>query len=232
MSGYCALVAFGGFSVTYFVPMLLGQLRDVPPPVHIHGFLFFCWITMFLVQSILIGRGHTTLHRRFGIVGVSLATAMVIFGLMVNLLSNEQRIAAGSLARAYSFGLGGWFAIIAFGTMFALAIKNVKRPELHKRFMLFATAMLLQPAAGRLYRPFAESWGTFLDYPTVFWVAWCTVDVVLVSCLIHDWRSMGRLHSVTLICGGVLLARELLPGPLSGLPVWRATYDTLLLLVA
>lgn len=232
MAGYCALLAFAGFSQTYFIPIAQGQLEDLSPVVHIHGFLFFCWMILFVVQSSLIRVGQKALHRNLGMAAISLATAMVIFGLTVNLLANERRIEIGNLDQAYSLGLGSWMAIIAFATMFSAAIANTRKPERHKRLMLFATAMLLQPAVGRIFRPFISEWGSFLGVPTVFWVAWCTVNAILVACLVYDYRTAGRFHPVTLVCGAVLIARELLPGALSGTTAWRAIYDSLLLLVA
>lgn len=103
-----------------------------------------------------------------------------------------------------------------------LAIANVRRPDRHGRWMLFATCMLLNAPVGRLYRPvFAPG----APWP---WVVFATVDTMLVACLVHDWRTLGRPHPVTFVGGSVLLTVQLFRSTIAATPTWRATYDALL----
>ena len=193
--------------------------------VHIHGVLFFAWTLLFLGQTLLVARGRTVRHRRVGLAGISLATAMVIFGSIVSLLANARRVQAGELERAYDLGLGNTVAMVGFGAMVALAIANVRRPDRHGRWMVFATCMLLNAPVGRLYRPiFAPE----APWP---WLVFATVDTILVACLVHDRRTLGRPHPVTLVGGAVLLAAQLFRSTIAATPIWRMTYDTLLRLV-
>lgn len=224
-AGLCVFFAFAGFSTTYFIPLATGSLREMAPVVHIHGVLFFAWTLLFLAQTLLVARGRTARHRSVGLAGISLATAMVIFGSTVNLLANARRLEAGELERAYDLGFGGILAVVAFGTMFALAIRNVRHSDRHKRWMLFATCMLLNAPVVRLYRP------VFVPGTPPPWLVFATVDAILVACLVNDRRTLGRPHPVTLIGGSVLLASQLFRSPIAGSAVWRATYDTLLRLV-
>jgi hypothetical protein len=221
----CVLFAFGGFSTTYFIPMATGSSREVAPVVHIHGVLFFAWTLLFLAQTLLVTRGRTARHRSVGLAGVALATAMVIFGSIVSLLANARRVQAGELERAYDLGFGNTVAMVAFGTMFALAIGSIRRPDRHKRWMLLASCMLLNAPVGRLYRPL------FAPGPPWPWLVFATVDVILIACLVHDRKTLGRPHPVTLIGGSILVAARFLRSTIAATPLWRATYDALLQLV-
>ena len=71
MAGFCVFVAFGGFTPTYFAPIATGTLREVSLAVHIHGFLFFGWTLLFLLQTTLINRDNKVLHRSLGMMGIS-----------------------------------------------------------------------------------------------------------------------------------------------------------------
>ena len=91
----CLLLAFGGFSHTYFAPMAAGTLRELSFAVHVHGFLFFGWTILFVLQVALIAKDRKSTHRSLGLMGISWATAMVIFGVLVSLLSNAKRFDSG-----------------------------------------------------------------------------------------------------------------------------------------
>jgi hypothetical protein len=117
-------------------------------------------------------------------------------------------------------------AMVSFGTLFALGIAKIKRPESHKRLILFATCMLLNAAVGRLYRPM------FAPMPPPPWLVFVTVDSILVACLVYDWKTRGRPHPVTVAAGSVLVGLQIIRFLVPGTELWRSIYDRLLLLVA
>lgn len=223
MAGLCVLYAFGGFTPTYFMPIGAGTLREVSPAVHVHGFLFFTWTLVFLLQASLVAKGRVALHRSIGMVGISLATAMVIFGLIVNLQFSAAALAGErpiDEARAYALFFGGNMSMLGFGTLFALAIAYLKRPDVHKRLMVFATCMILTAAVSRMWGPlFPDGVPTLLTY--------ATIDVILVACLIHDWRTLGRIHTATIGGGGALLLAQLLRSTAGETDLWRETATVL-----
>jgi hypothetical protein len=225
MAGLCVLYAFGGFTPTYFAPLAADSLREVSPVVHIHGVLFFLWTLMFLAQTWLVSSHRTATHRTLGMAGISLATAMVVFGLIVNLLANSKRMQLGEIEAAYAFGLGGWASVIGFGSLFLLGIRNIRKPDRHKRWMLFATCMILGPAVARLWLPAFN----FEQPPAL--LIFATVNVMFVACLVYDWRTLGKPHTVTLVGGGAVIAKQLLVPAVFTTQVWQTTYDKLLLLV-
>jgi len=221
----CVFFAFGGFTPTYFAPMASGSLRSLNPAVHIHGILFFAWTLLLLLQSTLVASRKVALHRSLGLIGISLASAMVIFGAIVNLSANGARIEAGEIDRGYAFGLIGISQVFAFGIMFAIAIRNISRKDYHRRWMLFATTMILPAAVARLYFPLFG----FGQTPT--WVTLATVNIVPIACVIYDLRTQGRLHNATIIGVPIIVFLQIAARSLDESSVWRITYDGLLSLM-
>src|SRR5260370_33259500 len=78
----CTAVAFLGFAPTYWLPMASGSFSSTPV-VHFHGMLFFAWTLYFAFQTWLAASGRTARPRSLGAIGVSLATALTIFGVRV-----------------------------------------------------------------------------------------------------------------------------------------------------
>src|SRR5437870_7281237 len=87
----CMAVAFLGFAPTYWVPLAAGAFK-ARPIVHIHGMVFFAWTLFFVIQTSLATSGQTARHRATGLIGVSLATAMTIFGTLAAI--NQMQAAA------------------------------------------------------------------------------------------------------------------------------------------
>ena len=223
MSALIVFFAFGGFTPTYFAPMAEGTLREFSPAVHLHGLLFFLWTLLLLLQTSLVARRSMSAHRSFGMAGISLATAMVILGLVVNFQVNEARIEIGEVDIGYTLGFFGTSAVIAFGAMFGLAVKNINRPDCHKRWMLLGTAALLNAPLVRLFSPM---FGGVESVPFALNLA--AYAVVPIACLIYDWRTLGRIHVVTLFGCTILAGRIVLTATITGTQVWRNFYDGLL----
>lgn len=153
----CFLV-FTGFGMTYWIPLAKGAFPAAPPIVHIHGLVFFAWMILLLVQSTLVNSGNVALHRSVGTLGIAHAAVVLYTGALIQLLGLRRVIAEGATGpfdTAY-IALG---AVIGFGFLFTLAIRNVRRPEAHTRLMLFAALPIIPPGVNRFYQvPFG------LDY--------------------------------------------------------------------
>lgn len=216
----CLLMAFGGFTPTYFAPIASGTLREVSFAVHIHGFLFFGWTILFVLQVSLIGKDRKSTHRSLGLVGISWATAMVIFGILVSLLSNAKRYHSGGTELAYIGLLSSTGAMIVFGTMFSLAIGNVRRPDWHKRFMLLATTAILGAASSRLWLPLFE----FERVPMWLWRT--TQDLPILALFVYDWRTLGKPHFVTGVFGTLIIVLHALNVPVASTEVFQVVART------
>src|SRR5215213_3901995 len=144
----CTAVAFLGFAPTYWVPMM-SRSYSASPVVHFHGLLFFAWSLYFAFQSWLAASGKVTRHRAIGMIGVSLATAMTIFGFLVAVNAMKRSAAAGLTDEGIAFAIVPLSGILFFAVVFTLAIANIRRPETHKRLMLLADISLLDAAVAR-----------------------------------------------------------------------------------
>ena len=237
MAGLCMLVAFAGFTPTYWAPVTTGSFTG-PPILHIHGLLFSFWTIFFVAQTALASSGRIERHRAVGLVGVSLATSMVIVGILVSLSGLQHGVALGFGDQAIAFSIVSITGIVLFAGLFIAAVANVRRPDVHKRLMLVATVSLLQAAVGRVFRLFllppeilALPVGEMPPPPVHFTVgAGLAVDLIIVAAMVFDWRTRGRPHPAYLIGGGLVLATQLLRVPMSETAAWRAIANGMLAL--
>ena len=94
MAAVCALIAFGAFAPTYWLQLPAGTFVG-SPLLHLHGAVFFAWVLFLLSQTALAANGHLDHHRAWGLVGISLATAVVFMGLAAALNTLSTALAAG-----------------------------------------------------------------------------------------------------------------------------------------
>ena len=71
-----------GFAPTYFARS--STLPPLSPLYHLHGAVFTSWIVLFFVQTILVARRRTDIHRRLGAAGAVLAFVVLIAGVTVS----------------------------------------------------------------------------------------------------------------------------------------------------
>src|SRR5215469_4673693 len=76
-----ATTAFLGFAPTFWIPMVQGVPERIAV-LAIHGALLFGWTLFVIYQAWLVESGSVARHRGVGMFGVSLATAMMVFGVL------------------------------------------------------------------------------------------------------------------------------------------------------
>jgi hypothetical protein len=142
-----------------------------------------------------------------GLATVGLAVAMVVLGV----LTGVRQAALGS-------GPPGipplsWFALpfldmVVFSALVAGGYVYRRDPQTHKRLMLCATLLMLQPGIGRVSMP-----------DTIFGGELATLLAFLLATplLAWDFVQRGRPHKATLIGLGALGAEQLFR-----LSVWRS----------
>jgi hypothetical protein len=227
MAGIIAIFAFGAFAGTYWLQVPAGTFVG-GPIVHLHAALFSAWTLFFLSQTWLAANGHLNHHREWGLVGVSLATAMFVIGIAVAI--NSVTVSkAGQGPSALAFMIVPVSAITVFAGLVAAAIANRSRPEWHKRLMLVATVSLLQAAMARVFFLINTGGGPGLrpglgapQPVAITIVPGLIVDTLILAGIVYDWRTRGRPHPAYLIAGGVVLAVQLARVPLSATPAWQA----------
>jgi hypothetical protein len=233
MSVACALLAFGGFAPTYWL-QLAPRTFIGSPLVHLHAVLFSAWTLLFVFQASLAARGRLARHRAWGLLGVSIATAMVLVGCAAATEALRDRLAAGLGDAARAFFIVPISLMVLFGGFVFAAVANASRPETHKRLMALATISILPPAIARI--SFVMSVGIAPGLrPGLGPLR--TVESVLASGLIadafvligmaHDWLTRGRPHSAYVVGGVILVAVQILRVPMSTTHWWYGFADFL-----
>ena len=86
-----AATAFIGFAPTFWLPLAAHSFK-ANPIIYVHGTVFFAWTLFFCFQTWLASSGRVMNHRSVGLIGVSFATAMTIFGTLAAI--NAMKMAA------------------------------------------------------------------------------------------------------------------------------------------
>lgn len=222
MAVCCAAVAVLGFAPTYWWPLVAGTYK-ARPIFHVHGAVFFAWTLFVVFQTWLAASGKIAKHRTTGMIGISFATAMTIFGVLAAINQMQAATALGLDAAGKAFAIVPLGGIAFFAIVFTVAIINVRRPETHKRLILLASVSILDA-------PIARWIITFLAPPAPPGPPPVVVDIppaliaciLLVIAIIFDWRTRGRPHPVYLVGGGALIALKVLQVPLSTTPFWHS----------
>jgi hypothetical protein len=151
----------------------------------------------------LINVRNVALHRTLGTFGIALATAVIFMGALITLLSGmANRDHPG--ANYYDGIYLGIMAVTGFGLLFTLAIRNARRPDVHKRVMLLAMLPLLPPGIHRLYMvPLGLT--TFPILPM-----YLTLDAMAVAILVQEWRTTSRIGTATVLGTAWILAQQAL----------------------
>jgi hypothetical protein len=232
MAAVCVAAAFGGFAETYWLQLPAGAFVG-GPLLHLHGALFSAWTLLLLSQTWLAANGRLDHHRAWGLVGISLATALVFVGMATAISGMVDRIPVNGDA-ARGFLIVPVTALGAFAILFAAAIANIKRPEWHKRLMLVATVSLLQAAVARVIFVIVTGGGPGarpgLAPPPpmpVTLVGGLITDLLILAGVVYDWRTRGRVHPAYLVGGAVVVGLQLLRLPLAPSHAWLAFADSL-----
>ena len=220
MAATFVAIAFGGFVPTYWAKLVHGSFSG-GPLLHWHGMLFFGWTLFFLMQTLFIATGRVVNHRNWGLVGISLATAMAISVVIAAIRSIKVADAISMGDDARRFAIVSLTGLVVFGVFFTLAIVNVRRADWHKRYLIVATVPLMQAATARVFMTLFAPPGA-VGPPPVFVAVppGLLVDLLIVAGMVYDWRTRGRPHPVYVIGLAVNLGVQLLCVPLAGTAAW------------
>lgn len=201
-----AIVAWG-FWATYYAR--IGARPDLPPVVHVHAAVFSVWVLVLVGQAAAVAAGRVALHRRLGNAGMLYGALVLAVGLVVSVGAPALRVAAGQ----FPLDVGGLVVLynltdmLLFGAFFVLAFTNRNRRELHKRWIVAATAALCGAALGRVVP------GNTPQY-LLLWLA------PIVAMAGVDLATRRRVHSIAVVSGALLVA-AFFKVPLFAAPVWR-----------
>ena len=221
------IIAFSGFTPTYWAPLASGSFA-APPIVHVHGALLFSWTVLYLLQTALIASGRARGHQALGLFGIALFSVMCcsIVATRLILLRTEVHDGFGDAAHRFSaVALCSLPLLIGF---FAAAIANTRRPELHKRLMYLVMVGLMIPALARVFLVLLKPAGAVGPPPPFVLVPpTLTAALLIVVAIVYERRHYGRVHPVYLYGGPTLVLWTLAIVPFSGTAAWSAAIRAL-----
>ena len=198
-----------------FVPPALsrpGSAASMPILLHVHGAVFVSWFLIFCAQARFVGSGRLSLHRRLGKASVLVAVAMVILGYFVirgAYANPEWNIAGMSGAASVMFPFTD---IVNFTIAFGLALANRHNPSAHKRLMLLAGILIIDPAVARFVMTLGAAPPLIVILELLLLGALITYDIVTRRR--PSWASMLGL--------GLFAAALVAKLTVSQQPVWRS----------
>jgi hypothetical protein len=187
MASAAIITVFVGFAPTFYLRGSFTQDRPMSFLLHVHGIVFSAWVTVFLVQTLLIARGLQRLHQRLGWIAVGIAATMVI--LVIAAVIEQLRRVRGFPPPPLALALSA-FDIVVFASLVGAAIYYRKLPDWHKRFMLSATILLLGAPMFRFVIHFVSTG----DAAKVGIVSTLLVDAFFLPCFAYDLVTRRRIH--------------------------------------
>lgn len=192
--GLALVIIFG------FLQFALRGLADpvaAPLWVHAHGVLMLAWLGLLIAQPTLVSRGNLALHRRLGWIGAGLAVVIVGVTLYTAVASLEMRRFPPFFAPPYFLVLTSVEGL-AFGAVVAWAARR-RDTQWHRRLMIGATIILLEPALGRIL-------------PMPLMIGWSDLPIGLIQLGVvgviarHDRRTLGGIHRATRAVAVIVIA--------------------------
>jgi hypothetical protein len=202
LMGFIAVV---GFWPGYFGPLFDGTLVKLLR-VHIHAVLFTGWLLLFFVQAALPAFGKVAWHMRLGRFGIGYGMLLIPIGL--------YNAIARAVARSSGF-YREFLDMLFFAVFFLAAIAYRRKPQLHKRLMIVATAMLLVAAASRMWFLPGVS-GSTARLVIIFSI----LALPVVLAMGHDHLKAQRIHPVYIAGVFAFVVRVFSPAYLAESSVW------------
>jgi hypothetical protein len=205
-------LAFVVIAMVGFIPSYRDMFAGVFPIhwfAHVHGAIMSLWLLVFITQSFLIAKRRLVIHRRLGIFSVILAF----------LVWTSMGIASFRGLYAYNPPIDNFlydvlimelYAMFLFGLFFTWAMVVRKKGAAHKRLVFFSTIVLLQAAVDRI--PWLRIGLSMFVY----------LDILLLLMLWYDWKTLKRIHQLTLTGICIILVAQICATMLWGSPAWHA----------
>jgi hypothetical protein len=184
----------------------------VPILVHVHAFVFFGWVVLYLLQTALVTTGAVVTHRSLGWLALLWIPVMLVLGVAMTLHS-VQTMGGPPFFDINEFLFGNIVGIGAFAVVALGGIAMRQRTDWHRRLMCCAMISLTGPGFGRLLpMPFLIPWA--------WWVA--AVGIPLIFALvgvIRDRRRRGNVHPAWWWGIGALIGSQLLADAIAYSPL-------------
>jgi hypothetical protein len=187
-----------------------------PLYIHLHALVFFGWAMLYLLQTAFIATGSLAFHKRVGWLAVVWVPAMIVTGTFVTV------VAARTLRVPFFFQPGYFLvmdpmSVLGFAGLTAAAIVQRRRTLWHRRLMYSGMTILMGPGIGRLLpMPFL--------IPYAGWAVFAVIMLFPIAGMIHDRKSLGRVHPATLWGIGAIVAMQVAIDVITFSPLGPALY--------
>jgi len=210
MACVMAAVIVAGFATN----LALGRSTFAVPLVyHIHAFVFFGGVVIFVAQNYRVAHDNLALHRKPGWIAVVWVPVMVALAVAIMFTSlrrnggpfffdqNEFMISNVLQLVCFAGLVGAAIQLVCFAGLVGAAIRQRRNTGWHRRLMFVAMAILTGPGLGRL-----------LPMPLMIPHAWRIMVVVTmifpIIMMIADKRRYGKVHPALLWGVGVVLVTQ------------------------
>lgn len=169
-----------------------------PVWVHLHGVAMLSWLGLLVAQGVLAGTGNAALHRTLGWLGVALVLCIAVLGVFTAQRAIQLHRVPPFFTNAFFLALTHVEAL-AFALMVAAGIALRRRTHWHRRLVLGATIIVMEPAFGRLLP--APVLGPVLE-PILELALQLGVLSIIAR---HDLRQTGTIHPATRVIAIALI---------------------------
>jgi hypothetical protein len=204
MSIALLLLVLIGFARTFYLRAYF-DVPDIVPPIYpylfLHGAVLTTWFVWLIVQTSVVARGRTDIHRRLGVVGAWIAVAVVVTAGTATLGVVPRMVASGwgVAANLLRFSAVVWInlnVIMSFALFVSIAFAFRRRSEIHKRLMLLASIYAVTPALARVGDiPALLLTGSTETNEQLFLIG--GLLTLLFALVVYDVVALRRVHRVT-----------------------------------
>lgn len=183
MGWVVALIVLWGFGKTYYLKTVFGT-PALSTLLHVHGAVMSSWILLFIVQAKLVDARRIDLHRKLGMVGALVATAVLVVGPLAAITAARLGRTPGPPPLIFLVVPIG--DMVVFATLVGTGLWFRERADLHKRLMLLSCVGMLGAAIARIPIELLAKAGPLAYFGIT--------DLLVLSCLAYDWRIHRRVH--------------------------------------
>jgi len=197
MALFMIAIVLIGFGPSFYLRGTMYSPRPNPtltPMLMVHGMMFTLWMLLFWLQTVLIAANRRDLHVRMGQAGMVLAVLLVPVMYLTSIFQ-VARANQPPFATPIGWTIVPLAIIPPFITLVWQGWKQRRNGPAHKRLMLSAALMMMDPAIGRLpiVPPMLAGFAflnalSLLTFAPLFW--W-------------DRKTLGKIHWATKLGAGL-----------------------------
>jgi hypothetical protein len=154
-------------------------------------------MTLYLVQTALVSAKRVAWHRSLGTIAFCLPPIMLVLGTITAIDGLRRGITIGPLPSDVSMAIP-LLGMVLFAILITAAWRTRRKPDSHKRYILYAT-IGLTPGGGAVL----------------------ALGIVLLIPLAYDLISLYRIHRASLWAAPLAFALGAFSAPIGMTPVWH-----------